>query len=57
MPNIDWTAHEAGGVREILLAHVAHMSSQQARAQDTRDILVRELREIIAKLEAAYAND
>jgi hypothetical protein len=62
MPTIDWTADEAEAVRKLLLDRLDRMAERSKKAQDPADIsqwtyFIHELRGILAKLEAAYAND
>jgi len=66
MPTIEWIADEAEDVRQILLDRLERTASLQAKAfagrgglspDDTRNAIVHELRGILSKLEAAYAND
>jgi hypothetical protein len=65
MPLIDWTADEAEDVRQILADRLERTASLQADAfavrgglspAETRAAVIHELRGILAKLEAAYAN-
>jgi hypothetical protein len=62
MPQIDWTADQAEDVRQILLDRLDRMKERSKKATDPQDIsqwtyFIHELRGILAKLEAAYAND
>jgi hypothetical protein len=65
MPLIDWTAAEAEEVRQLMLDRLDRMAerSQEAAAlDDTQTVsqytyFIHELGGILAKLEAAYAND
>jgi hypothetical protein len=62
MPQIDWTADQAEDVRQILLDRLDRMKARSKKATDPQDIsqwtyFIHELRGILAKLEAAYAND
>jgi hypothetical protein len=61
MPQIDWTADQAEDVRQILLDRLDRMKDRAAKAKDPQDIsqwtyFIHELRGLLAKLEAAYAN-
>jgi hypothetical protein len=62
MPQIDWTADQAEDVRQILLDRLDRMKERSTKDTDPQDIsqwtyFIHELRGILAKLEAAYAND
>jgi hypothetical protein len=62
MPMIDWTADQAEDVRPILLDRLGRMTERAKKAKDPQDIsqwtrFIHDLRGVLAKLEAAYAND
>ena len=62
MPMIDWTDDQAEDVRQILLDRLDRMKERSKKAKDPQDIsqwtcFVHDLRGILTKLEAAYAND
>ena len=64
MPMIDWTADEAEEVRQLMLDRLDGMTERAKKAaalDDTQNVsrytyFIQELRGILAKLEAAYAN-
>jgi hypothetical protein len=56
MPTISWTADQAEDVRQILLDRLDHLADLAGR-DDAYTPLLHGLRSILAKLEAAYAND
>jgi len=62
MPMIDWTADEAEEVRQLMLDRLESMTEREKKAADATTAaqytyFIHELRGILAKLEAAYAND
>jgi len=70
MPMIDWTDDEAEEVRQLMLDRLDRLTWQETRSQESSanelhlvhrparcEPLIQELRGILAKLEAAYAND
>lgn len=59
MPMIDWTADEAEEVRQLLLDRIDYVRKNPSAAPSGAAYLyfIKDLRGILAKLEAAYAND
>ena len=64
MPTIDWTADQAEEVRQLILDRLDYLTESESRAgvrKDTSDLatlraLREDMREILKKLEAVYAN-
>ena len=65
MPKIDWTADQGEEVRQMVLDRIEYLTESEARAvrrNDTDDLrfirpMLGYMRDILRKLEAAYAND
>lgn len=61
MPMIDWTADEAEEVRQLMLDRIDRLREREQKAPEPETsarytYFISELRGILAKLEAAYAN-
>ena len=65
MPTIDWPADQGEEVRQLILDRIEYLTESEVRAvrrNDTADLrfirqMLGDLRDILRKLEAAYAND
>jgi len=56
MPTIDWTADQGEEVRQMILDRIDYLREHPATGAHHL-LLLQDLREILKKLEAAYAND
>lgn len=63
MPTIDWTADQSEDVRQIILDRMKYLRQREERWRHVPNTgasdlaLLDDLRDILKKLEAAYAND
>ena len=64
MPTIDWTADQAEDVRQMILDRMDYLRDREERWRHTLPqtgagdlALLDDMRDILKKLEAAYAND
>jgi hypothetical protein len=63
MPTIDWTADQAEDVRQIILDRMDYLRDRVERwrhvpSNEPGDLaILDDMRDILKKLEAAYAND
>jgi hypothetical protein len=65
MPAIDWPADQGEEVRQLILDRIEYLTESEVRAvrrNDTADLrfirqMLGDMRDILRKLEAAYAND
>jgi hypothetical protein len=63
MPSIEWTADQGEDVRQLILDRLEYLTVSESRAgvrKDTSDlatlrVLLEDMRDILKKLEAAYA--
>jgi hypothetical protein len=64
MPTIDWTADQGEEVRQMILDRIDFLREREERWRHTLPqtgaydlALLQDMRDILKKLEAAYAND
>jgi hypothetical protein len=64
MPTIEWTADQAEGVRQMILDRMDYLREREEmwRQRGTPTVggslaMMQDLRDILTKLEAAYASD
>ncbi len=65
MPAIDWPADQGEEVRQLILDRIEYLTESEVRAvrrNDTADLrfirqMLGDMRDILQKLEAAYADD